>query len=146
MPPNFCPLFGQAFSLGRTCARRNGQAVCMLLLDWRCCTRLCRSLPSSLVNQHQQTPTGHRRASNSKLHVTSPQACFSNRPVDVCKSWSKHARYPQNTAFVPRRFSTPLGVTKNFRVFAPRRFHTALCITSPSLYPCVMRYVSNLCI
>ena len=44
---------------------------------------------------------------------------------------------PQKTTFVPRRFSTPLGVAKIFRAFAPRRFHTALCVTSPSLYPCV---------
>ena len=46
--------------------------------------------------------------------------------VDVCKSWSKQARYPQNIAFAPRRFGTPLGVTKHFRVFTLRRFHTAL--------------------
>ena len=68
------------------------------------------------------------------------------RRVDVCTSWSKQARYPQNIAFAPRRFSTPLGVTKKNRVFTPRRFHTALCVTSPSLYPCIMRYVSNFCI
>ena len=36
------------------------------------------------------------------------------RRVDVCKSWSKQARYPQNTAFVPRRFSMPLGVREFF--------------------------------
>ena len=76
-----CTLSCGESMLVAVCDRGLMPTACMLLSDWRCCTRLCRSLPSSRVNQHQQSPTGHRRASHSKLHVTSPQACFSNKHV-----------------------------------------------------------------
>ena len=70
---------------------------------------------------------------------SSPATRLGGHEHDVCKSLSKQARYPQNTAFVPRCFSTPLGVTIVFCIFDPRRFDTALRVTSPSLDPCVMR-------
>ena len=56
------------------------------------------------------------------------------RRVDVCKSWLKQARYPQNIAFAPRRFSTQLGVKKNFVflrlvAFTQRNALPARCFT-----------------
>ena len=48
------------------------------------------------------------------------------RRVDVCKSWSKQARYPQNIAFAPRRLSTPLGVTKKIVFYASSLSHSVV--------------------
>ena len=105
------------------------------------CSPLGEDFPAQTVCNTEPWPRKqHTRTETMYIMIGCICACMYQRPVDVCKAWSKQARYTQNIVFVPRRFSTPLGVTKRFvflrlvaftqRYALPaRRFTHALCVT-----------------